>query len=164
MVQQIQFVRGNTVIPGEVMRATEPIADFRTLSALRMSMRIRFKPTIARSDFVHQLDSSFPEIAGRMDESDLGIFPLEIGTMTVATKEAIRNFDLIAVRRHLAFIGDLYERAEAELKKAIQIAYLENLFLGEASYAHVEARFMLSRSLCEALKKSELHFERLAIA
>lgn len=162
MVQQIQFVRDTTVIPGEVMRPTESTANFRTLSSLRMFMRIRFKPAISRSDFVRQLNSRFPEIAGLMDESDFGILLLEIGTMTVATKEAIGNFDLLTVRRHLAFIGDLYERAEAELRKAIQIAYLENLFLGETSYAHVEARCLLSDSLLDALKKSESHFGRLA--
>jgi hypothetical protein len=164
MVQQIQFVRDTTVIPGEVMRAIEPTANFSTLSSLRMSMRIRFKPAITSSDFVRQLSSQFPEIAGLMDESDFGILPLEIGAMTVATKEAIGNFDLVTVRRHLAFIGDLYERAEAELRKAIQIAYLENLFLGETAYAHVEARCLLSGSLSETLKKSESHFRRLAVA
>lgn len=162
MDQSIQFVRDTTVIPGGAMRATEFMENFRTLSSLRMSMRIRFKPTIARGDFIHQLNSYFPEIAGRMDEGDLGILSLEIGAMALATKDAILNFDLIAVRRHLAFIGDLYDRAEVELRKTIQIAYLENLFLGENSYAHVEARSLLPITLYDALQSSESHFERLA--
>lgn len=138
--------------------------DFRTLSSLRLALRSRSRPTAGRADFVYQLTLYFPEVAALMDEGDLGIMPLEIGAMTVATRDAVSRFDLLAVRRYLVFMGDVYERANAELQVGIQIAYLENLFIGETSYAHVEARCMLPRCLADALKKSESHFERLAAA
>jgi len=157
MVQQMRSAADTTLIP-------DFTPDFRTLSSLRLSMRNRAKPTVGRIDFVCQLTLYFPEVATFIDESDFGILPLEVGAMTVATKDALNRFDLLAVRRYLVFIGDLFERADAELQQAIQIAYLENLFLGEKSYAHVEARYMLPRCLADALKKSESHFERLAAA
>ena len=138
-------------------------ADFRTFSSLRLSIRSRAKPTLVRTDFIYQLTLYFPEVAAHIDESDFGILPLEVGAVTVATQDALNRFDLLTVRRYLVFIGDLFERADAQLQKAIQVAYLENLFLGEKSYAHVEARHLLPGCLADALKKSESHFARLAV-
>jgi hypothetical protein len=164
MVQQMCFVPDTTAMPGGAMPVSHFPADFTTFSSLRMSMRSRAKPAIVRTDFIYQLTLYFPEVATHIDESDFGILPLEVGAMTVATKNALNSFDLLAVRRYLVFIGDLFERADAELQQVIQIAYLENLFLDEKSYAHVEARYILPRCLADALKKSESHFERLAAA
>ncbi len=162
MVQQIQAVRDTTVIPGGAMLAPHFLADFRAFSSLRMSMHNRARPTIGRTDFIYQLTLYFPEVATLIDESDFGILPLEIGAMTVATRDALNRFNFHTVRRHFVFIGKLFERADTELLNGIQISYLENLLLGETSLAHAEARYLLPNSLDDALKKSESHFERLA--
>lgn len=125
---------------------------FREFSSRRMSPQ-------GRTDFIYQLMSEFPEIAARIDESDFGILPLEIGVMTLATKEAINRFGLHTVSMHFAFMGKLFDCANKELKDAIQIAYVENLLLGETSPAYAAARFLLPRYLGIALKQSESHFK-----
>lgn len=147
MVQQISFPKG------DVMSASYVSVDFRVFSSMRISSH-------GRADFIYQLTLYFPEVAARIDESDFGILPLEIGVMTVDSKEAIKRFDLYTVRRHFSFIGRLFECADIELRNGIQIAYLENLFLGETSPAHAAARCLLPKSLKVALKQSESHFEQ----
>ncbi|MDH2916429.1 MAG: hypothetical protein PXX77_06060 [Gallionella sp.] len=148
MVQQTSFSMGG------VKSASHFPADFGAFSSMRISSH-------GRADFIYQLTLYFPEVAARIDESDFGILPLEIGVMTVATKDAIRRFDLYTVSRHFSFIGRLFDCADTELRNGIQIAYLENLLLGETSPAHVAARCLLPKSLKTALKQSESHFEQI---
>lgn len=125
------------------------------------SLRNMVKSDNWRTDFVYQLTSYFPEVAALIDEGDFGILHLEVGAMTVATREAIKSLDFYTALSHFVFIGKLFERADTELQNGIQISYLENLLLGETSLAHMEARDLLPQSLKEALMKSESHFERL---
>lgn len=136
----------------EVTRVPPVSVHFREASSMRISPQ-------GRTDFIYQLMSEFPEIAARIDESDFDILPLEIGVMTLATKEAINRFSLYTVSMHFAFMDKLFACANKELKDAIQIAYVENLLFGETSPAHAAARCLLPRSLGIALKQSESHFK-----
>jgi len=148
MIQQISFSKG------DLMSATHFPVDFRAYSSMRLSSH-------GRTDFIYQLTLHFPEVAARIDESDFGILPLEIGVMTVATKEAIKHFSLYTVSRHFSFIDRLFDGADTELRNGIQIAYLENLLLGETSPAHLAARCLLPESLKAALRQSESHFKQI---
>jgi hypothetical protein len=64
------------------------------------------------------------------------------------------------VRKHLFLIADLFDRADAELYDAIRISYLEALFLGDTSAAHIVARGMLSKAMENALRQAEQRLEK----
>ncbi len=139
----------------------EHLLDFRTFASLRrMVSHQKSKPLVRRADFMKQVTLYLPEVAARIEESDFGIVHLEVGAMKLATRDAIVARDLVAVRRYLALIADLFERADAELYDAIRISFLEALFLGETSMAHMEARSMLSRPMENVLRQAEARLEK----
>ena len=141
-----------SVSKNEVTSAHHAPANLRALSSRQIL-------PYGRREFIYPLMSDFPEIAARIDESDFGILPLEIGVMTLATKEAINRFDWYTVSMYFAFMDKLFDCANKELKDGIQIAYVENLLLGETSPAHEATRCLLPISLGIALKQSESHFK-----
>jgi hypothetical protein len=117
------------------------------------------KPLLKRADFMKLVTLYLPEVAERIDENDFGIVHLEIGAMKLATKDAFARNDFTAVRKHLLMIADVLDRADDELYDAIRISYLEAIFLGETSAAHIIARGMLSKSMENALRQTELSRE-----
>ncbi len=142
----------------------EPMLDFKTFASLRrMVTHQQSKPLVKRTDFMKQVTLYLPEVAARIEESDFGIVHLEVGAMKLATGDAFARSDFATVRKHLSLIADLFERADAELYDAIRISYLEALFLGEVSAAHIVARSMLSRPMENVLRQSELRSEKLRV-
>ncbi len=111
---------------------------------------------MSRADFIHHVTLHLPEVSSRIEEDDFGILHLEMGAMKLATREAIRGYELHTVRRHFAFIAYLYEHADKELHDAIRVSYLESLFIGEEMPEYEHARSLLPRNLVEALKKIDL--------
>lgn len=134
--------------------------SFATFASLHQAGRQRTaSATIAlmgRADFLHHIALNLPEVATRIDEDDFGILHLEMGTLRLATQDAIERHELHAVRRHFAFIAYLYEYANTELHDAIMISYLEALFLDGARPSCEHMRSQLPFSLCEALRRAEL--------
>ncbi|MFZ2162106.1 MAG: hypothetical protein WAW02_07810 [Sideroxyarcus sp.] len=149
-----------TVADG-VLQPFEHLLDFKTFASLRrMVSHQQSKPLIKRTDFMKLVTLYLPEVAARIEESDFGIVHLEIGAMKLATKEAFARSDFATVRKHLFLIADLFDRADAELYEAIRISYLEALFLGDTSAAHIVARGMLSNAMENALRQAELRLEK----
>lgn len=142
----------------------EHLLDFKTFSSLRCIASQKSKPLVKRTDFLHLVTLYLPEVAARIEESDFGITHLEIGAMKLATLDAFVSNDFATVRKHLFLISDLFDRADAELHAAIRISYLEAIFLGETSAAHIVARGMLSTPMENALKQAELRLEKLRFA
>lgn len=139
----------------------EHLLDFKTFASLRrMVSHQKSKPLVTRADFMKQVTLYLPEVAARIEESDFGIVHLEVGAMKLATRDAIVARDPAAVRRYLALIADLFERADAELYDAIRISFLEALFLGETSFVYTEARNMLSRTMENVLRQAETRLEK----
>lgn len=152
--------RTNLTIADGVLQPFEHLLDFKTFASLRrMVSHQNSKPLIKRADFMKLVTLYLPEVAARIEESDFGIVHLEIGAMKLATKDAFARSDFTTVRKHLLLIADLFERADAELYDAIRISYLEAIFLGETSAAHIVARGMLSNAMENALRQSELRLE-----
>jgi hypothetical protein len=118
------------------------------------------KPLIKRADFMKLVTLYLPEVAARIEESDFGVIHLEMGAMKLATRDAFARSDFATVRKHLFLIADLFDRADAELYDAIRISYLEALFLGDTSAAHIVARGMLSKAMENALRQAELRLEK----
>jgi len=145
-----------------VQQPFEQLLDFKTFASLRrMVAHQQYKPLIKRSDFMKQVTLYLPEVAARIEESDFGVTHLEVGAIKLATRDAIVKRDFSMVRRYLYWITDLFDRADAELYDAIRISFLEALFLDETSAAYLEARSMLSKSMENVLRQSELQLEKL---
>ncbi len=144
-----------------LMQPFEQLLDFKTFASLRRMVSYQqSKPLLKRADFMKLITLYLPEVAARIEESDFGIVHLEIGAMKLATRDAFNRNDFATVRKHLLLIADLFERADADLYDAIRISYLEALFLGDTSAAHIVARGMLSNALSNALRQAELRQEK----
>lgn len=138
------------------------LSDFRKFASLRSILSKKHsQPLMTRLDFMQQVALYLPEVSALIEESDFGILHLEVGALKLATRRALRQFDLSRIRRHLFLVGNLFEHANTELREAILVSYLEPLFLGETSIAHAEARILLSQPMEEALRRSEMHFAML---
>jgi hypothetical protein len=151
------------------MQPLEHLIDFKTFASLRRMVSLQqnnavplqqSKPLLKRADFMKLVTLYLPEVAERIEESDFGIVHLEIGAMKLATKDAFDGNDFATVRKHLLLIADLFDRADAELYDAIRVSYLEAIFLGDTSAAHIVARGMLSNALTNALRQAELRLEK----
>lgn len=137
------------------------LLDFKTFSSLRRMAALQHsKPLIRRGDFMKQVLLHLPEVAAFVDEDDFGIVHLEIGAMKLATRDAFARCDFATVRKHLTLIADLFDRADGELYDAIRISYLEAIFIGETSAAHIVARGMLPSSMENSLRQAELTLEK----
>lgn len=135
--------------------------DFRAFTSLRrMVSHQQGKPLVRRADFLKLVTLYLPEVAARIEESDFGIIHLEVGAMRLATLDAFARSDFAGVRHHMQLAADLFERADAELYDALRISWLEALFLGETSAAHIAARGMLSRPMENALRQAELRLAK----
>lgn len=153
--------RTDLTVPDSVMQPFEHMLDFKTFASLRrMVVHQQHKPLIRRTDFMKLVTLYLPEVAELIEESDFGIVHLEVGTMKLATRQAIAMRDFTAVRRHLYLITHLFDRADAELYDAIRVSYLEALFLDETSPAHMEARSLLAKPLENLLRQAELVLEK----
>jgi hypothetical protein len=149
-----------TVADG-ILQPFEHLLDFKTFASLRrMVSHQQSKPLIKRTDFMKLVTLYLPEVAARIEESDFGVVHLEIGAMKLATRDAFARCDFATVRKHLILIADIFERADAELYDAIRISYLEALFLGDTSAAHIVARGMLSNAMENTLRQAELSREK----
>jgi len=139
-------------------------SEFIAFSELRKTLRDAGTTVRAmtRSDFVRHVTLHMPEVSAHIHEDDFGIAHLELGAMRKATRDAILAYELYTVRRHLSFIGYLYEHADDELRDAIQVSYLEALFIHETFPAYSRARRMLPATLDAALVKAEMRYAQLA--
>ena len=150
------------IVIGGMMPIHRFLTDFKMFTSLRqMLSNNRSQPSMTRLDFMQQVTLHLPEVSELIEESDFGILHLEVGALKLATRQALRQFDFSRIRHHLLLVGNLFEHADAELRAAILVSYLEPLFLGETSLAHIEARSLLSRPMEEALRQSELRFSML---
>lgn len=142
---------------------SEKTHDFRSSFEIFSSLRKKMQASrplpvtfMGRADFIHHVTLHMPEVSARIDEDDFGILHLEMGAMKLATRDAMQRYELFTVRRHFAYISHLFGHANAELYDAILVSYLEALFIGETTVAHV--RSLLPANLEEALKKAEMRY------
>ncbi len=111
--------------------------------------------------FAVHLARHFPEVAARIDDCDFGVLHLEVGALKLATRDAIAKRDWHTVCNYFNFVADLLAGAGDELRDAVNVSYLGNLFYGETSPDFAKARTLLPKPLAEALAKIESHFEDL---
>lgn len=121
----------------------------------------KFIPVSEHTRFASHLALYFPDAAARIDEVDFGTLHLEVGALKLETRDAIAKRNWNAVRDHYVFISMVMEDAGAELRDAVRISYLGDLFYGETSLNYAKARSLLPRSLASALGAVEAHYEGL---
>lgn len=137
--------------------AAKPVFDFKTFCSLRRMVAVQRKQwAIGKADFMLQLTLHLPEVAEQVDESDFGYIHLEVGVFCLASRDAIRRCDMESWRRHLMLASDLFGRADNGLYEALQVSYLEALFLGERDERFTLARGMLPERMARSLHAAEL--------
>ncbi len=155
----------NSDAPAQQAGGNDFRSDFLAFSELRNTLRASAKAaqvtTMTRSDFMQHITLYMPEVSARIEEEDFGVVHLEMGAMKLATRDAILSQDFNTVRRHLSYIGYLYEHADHELRHAILISYLEALLIGESAPAYSRARRLLPPNLEAELIKAELRHAHL---
>lgn len=136
--------------------------DFHAFCMVReMAGRIPDAPALG-SRFASRLAMYLPEVADQIEESDFGFLHLEVGVLKLATRNSILTRDWRRVRLHFSFVANILSGAGAELRDALHVSYLGNLFYGETAASYAQARMYLPISLGIALEIIERHYEDLA--
>jgi len=135
--------------------------DYKSFSKLRELVLHKSLPLAGNSRFASHLALYFPEVAEQIEEGDFGILHLEVGALKLATRNAIDCHDWDYVRKYFTFVANMLENAGAELRDALHVSYLGNLFYGETSLDYAKARILLPKPLTIALEKVERHYEEL---
>ncbi len=137
--------------------AQKPSFDFHTFCSLRRMVAVQHKQwAFGIADLMPQLALRLPEVAEQVDESDFGYIHLEVGVFRLASRAAIRRGDMEAWRRHLIVASDLFGRADNALYEALQVSYLEALFIDECDERFMLARSMLPERMEHSLRAAEL--------
>jgi len=121
-------------------------------------------PSIGRDDFVREFQARFPEIAADIGDIEDGLLHLEMAVLSHATNGAVVEGRWSAVAEHFAFTSEIFARGNADLRNAVAVSYLENVFIGESSASFVFARSMLPVNLAVEMDLLEAHFAMLANA
>jgi hypothetical protein len=117
-------------------------------------------PATGNSKFTDYLTRHFPAVAASID-TDCWLLHLEVGAMTLASREAILKGDWPTLCSHFSFIDSVLESADKELHDAIGVSYLVNLFYDETSLHYAKARTLMPKRLAAALEIMERHYEEL---
>ena len=113
------------------------------------------------SGFSSCLAQSLPEVAAQMDEYDFGSLHLEVGVLTLATRNAIARRDWYSVGKYFHFAAGLMKNGGHELVDALTVSYVESLLYGETTLNYMKARSLLPESLAAALAGVERHYQAL---
>ena len=84
-----------------------------------------------------------------------------MGTLAHATQMAISAEDVQTVRRHFAFVDELFSSAAPDVENAIYVSYLENLAFDGRQARRIGARGLLPPRLRKALADLEEYLDKL---
>ena len=96
-----------------------------------------------------------------MQDIDKELLHIDMGDFARTTVKAISDDNTELVKAHFGFIGELFSTANPDLKNAIYVSYLENVFLFDTKARVLAARKALPENLANALIELEEHFENL---
>jgi hypothetical protein len=111
--------------------------------------------------FIAMLTERFPAIANSIDDCSQGLLHLEMATLARATQAAIDQQDKDTVLQHFGFIDEVFLDANADVKNAVYVSYLENLELFGQKARSANARDLLPPRLQQALAELEEHWKKL---
>ncbi len=135
--------------------------EYNSFYYLHKVICLKSLPVAGNSRFASHLALHFPEAAARINEYDFGVLHLEVGALKLATRDAIAQRDWDTVASHFAFVSEMLADGGPELRDALRVSYLGNLFYGETTLNYAKARSLLPRGLGAALADIESHYESL---
>ncbi len=136
--------------------------DYQSFDSLYRQICLKSIPLLGKSCFAGYMALHLADVAAKLDENDLGWLHLEIGALTLATRDAIAKRDWHNVCRYFTFVADVLEDAAPDLRDAISVSYLEPLLYGENAINYAKARTLLPKPLSRELEKVENHYEKIA--
>ena len=109
--------------------------------------------------FIALLAERFPAVADELDDYELTRPHLAMGALATVVQAAISAEDAAAVAEHFDFIGDVYRNADAAVKNAVHVSYLERLSFDGRHGRAIGARGLLSPQLWRALRGLEQYLK-----
>jgi hypothetical protein len=110
-----------------------------------------------RDEFLARLLQRFPGLEAVQDPHVTGLLHCEMGWFSNKTSAAIESRDFRLVRDHFEFMDEALTRPSDDLKNAIWVSYLENVF-GINTGGTAKARHLLAPRLSAPVIEMEGHF------
>lgn len=116
-------------------------------------------PPYTHADFTRMLVAEFPELREEVEYQD-GLLHLEMHVFARLTQAAIDGADWTTLKRCVHLAHELWARADAALRNALNVSFLEHLSFvgpdGEAAWTR------LTRELQQGWREMEAYNEELA--
>lgn len=94
---------------------------------------------VNRERFLELLRNELPGAFAQIRPDETGSLHLEVAALRRSTEEAMDSGKLWEAEKHFRFVHRLLAEANAELRTALEISYLEDLALGECTPARRHA-------------------------
>jgi hypothetical protein len=88
---------------------------------------------IDRNEFLARLAAEFPKVVAQIRADESGILHCEVGAFLRATEATMDSGGLWTAEKHFRFVEKLLNDADADLRNALEVSYLEGLALGECT-------------------------------
>ena len=87
--------------------------------------------TIDREEFRARLSADFPDVVAQIRPDVAGLLQCEVSAFLRATEQAMDAGRFWAAEKHFRFVESILGQADAELRNALEISYLEELAWSE---------------------------------
>ena len=115
-----------------------------------------------REDFIEGVRKRFPESLKEMYGLEDELLHIDMSNFARTTETAIEVQDIDLAKDHLNFMSEMLSRADPDLINAINVSYLEHVFLFKDDPRYTKVRKMLPENLAKELIELGEHFEKLA--
>ena len=117
---------------------------------------------VDHQEFLRRLSLHFPELTAALDADERELLHLGMAALARASDSAIGQGQWSRVVEHFTFVDALLEEATPEVRNAVHVSFLENIFGGANSDALSIARAKLPARLRNALTELEQQMETVA--
>lgn len=80
---------------------------------------------IGRDEFLAHLRAEFPEVVASFCPSSAGLLHCEVADFRLVTEQAMDSGRLWEAEKHFRLVVKLLAEADAELRNALEVSYLE---------------------------------------
>jgi hypothetical protein len=95
--------------------------------------------SIDHEEIMIMLGSEFPEVVAGIRDDEKGLLHLEMGAFRRMVEEAIDAGRLWAAEKYFRFVDGVFSEADADVKNAIEVSFLEDFAFGEFTRARHKA-------------------------
>ena len=108
---------------------------------------------INRPAFIKLLTERFPDVITQFDEYSVGLLHLEVATLRRAAEKAADDGHLWEFERFFRFVEELLPNADAALKNALEVSFVEDFALEYTKERHDALRKRGSREMQEMMSQ-----------